>query len=256
MAEIASSRLAVVGDDGSPAADVVWEWFTAHPWEGWVVEVVTADEEKIVWGEPVEAVAWSPSWRRASSPEGAEVTYLRYACDPRVMLTDRTDADLVVVGRHRRSDGFEFLGSTSEWLLHHPPAPLAIIGRPDPISRVLLAADGSDHARFAMEIFASLPGAAGAAVVVLAVDDGRTEPAAAEQLASDLEGRVGSVETLVRKGRPTQEILAAIDELGSDLVVLGTRGLTGWKRIRVGSTAGAVGRAASCNVIVGSTETG
>ena len=103
-----------------------------------------------------------------------------------------------------------------------------------------------------MKTFLSLPGATGANVTVVAVDDGRTAPEAADQLAGEMAGRVASVETVVRKGRPTQEILGAIEDLGADLVVLGTRGLTGWQRIRLGSTAGAVGRGADCNILVAS----
>lgn len=254
MAESAESRLVVVADDGSPAADVVWQWLTSRSWEGWSVQVVTADEEDIVWGESVSGKSWTPPWARASQPDGAEVAYLHYASDPRVMLAERSEADLLVVGRHRRDDAFDHLGSTSDWLLHHPPAPLAIIGQVDPISQVLIAADGSAHARTAMETFASLPGAGEAAVTVLSVDDGRTDPGAADEMARTLEGRVGVVNSLVKRGRPTQVILDAITELGVDLVVVGTKGLTGWKRIRVGSTAGAVGRAARCNVLVASAE--
>ena len=256
MAQNAGTRLAVVGDDGSSAADTVWQWFTAHPWRGWAVEVVTADETNIVWGEAIEGKEWTPPWLRATNPEGAEVRYLQYRCDPRAMLAERSDADLLVVGRHRRKDGLEFLGSTSEWLLVHPPAPLAIIRDPDPISRVVMTADGSEHSRFAMETFCSLPAASGAAVTVLAVDDDRTDPAAADEMAQALEGRVGSVDTVVKKGRPTQQILETIGDTGADLVVLGTKGLTGWKRLRVGSTAGAIGRLAPCNVLVASMEAG
>lgn len=254
MAENAASRLAVVGDDGSSAADTVWQWFTAHPWTGWVVEVATADEENIVWGAPVEGQEWTPPWKRATEPSGAVVHYLRYSCDPRVMLAERSDADLIVVGRDRRGDGREFLGSTSEWLLVHPPAPLAIIRRPDPMRRVLIAADGSEHSRIAMETFASFPAAADARVTVLAVDDGRTDTGVASNMAEALEGNVGSVDTMTKEGRPTHRILEAIGETGADLVVLGTKGLTGWRRIRVGSTAGAIGRAAPCNVLVASME--
>lgn len=256
MAGDTALKLAVVGDDGSPAADTVWQWFTAHSWEGWAVEVVTADESDVAWGAPVEGHEWSPPWERARKPEGARVRHLRYACDPRVMFAERTDADLLVVGRTRHEDG-RFLGSTSEWLLVHPPAPMLVVRHADPIRKVLIAADGSEHSRVAMETFCSFPASAHATVVVLSVDDGRTDAdAAAADMAAALEGRVASVETLVVSGRPTQKILEAITETGADLAVLGTKGLTGWKRIRVGSTAGAVGRAADCNVLVACREDG
>ncbi len=259
MVENALEGLVVVGDDGSPAADIAWQWLTMHAWDGWKVEVVTADESSIVWGEPVTGNPWSPAWSRTGEPPGATgVVYLQYASDPRVMLAERSDADLVVVGRHSDTGPFDlpYLGSTSEWLMQNPPAPLAVIGRAERMEKVLVAFDGSPHARRAMDSFASLPAAAHASVVIATVDDGRTDTAAIDEAASLLEGRVGSVETAVLSGRPTAAILEAIGETSADLAVLGTRGLTGWKRIRVGSTAGAVVRQAQCNVLVAAVEAG
>lgn len=259
MVENAQERLVVVGDDGSPAADVVWQWLTMHPWHGWKVEVVTADEASIVWGEPVTGKPWSPSWARATKPPGASgVTYLQYACDPRAMFAERSDADLIVIGRHRDAGPFDlpYLGSTSEWLLQNPPAPLAVIGESDRMERVLVAFDGSPDSRRALESFASLPAAGEASVVLVMVDDGRTDTGALDGAASSLEGRVGAVETTVLSGRPTGALLEAIGETGADLAVLGTKGLTGWKRIRVGSTSGALVRRAECNVLVAAAEAG
>lgn len=255
MVENAREGLVVVGDDGSPAADVVWQWLTSHPWDGWEIEVVTADAESAVWGEPVAGKPWSPSWARAATPPGAiGVSHLKYACDPRVMLAERSDADLVVVGRHRGTGRFGFLGSTSEWLVHDPPAPLAVIGQGDRMTKVLLAVDGSAHSDRALEVFGSLPGSSAAAAVVVTVDDGRADTAAAGEAASALEGRVASVETEILPGRPTEALLRAIADTGADMVVLGTKGLTGWQRIRVGSTAGALVRRAECNMLVAAAE--
>lgn len=259
MVENARAGLVVVGDDGSPAADIVWQWLTMHPWDGWEVEIVTADEASLAWGEAIIGKPWSPSWSRAGNPPGAaSVVYLQYASDPRVMLAERSDADVVVVGRHSDAGPFDlpYLGSTSEWLMQNPPAPLAVIGRAERMEKVLVAFDGSPHARRAMDSFASLPAAADAAVLIATVDDGRTDPAMLDEAASLLERRVASVETEVRSGKPTKAILEAIEETGADLAVLGTRGLTGWKRIRVGSTAGAVVRRAQCNVLVAAAEAG
>lgn len=257
MVENARAGLVVVGDDGSPAADIVWQWVTAVPWDGWTVHVVTADESDIAWGQPIVGEPWSPAWIRVATPSGADdVSYLRYACDPRAMLAERSDADLVVVGRHRRSDGADLLGSTSAWLVQNPPAPLAVISRSDRLEKVLVAADGSSHAKKALETFASLPGAAATSVTVVTVDDGRADSAAASEAASWLEGRVAAVDSMVVEGHPTGALLTVIEDTGVDMAVLGTKGLTGWKRIRMGSTAGAVASKAACNVLVASAEAG
>lgn len=215
---------------------------------------MTADESNIQWGEPPAAVEWGPSWARATAIPGATVTYLKVASDPRPMLGSRSDADLIVVGRtaHRRTP---LLGSTAEWLVHHPPAPLAIIATGDPVRRVTVCADGSDHATAVLEVFAGLPFAIEAGVTVLSVDDGRSDAGSAAAAAAEaLSGRVASVTTEIVKDNPTRAILHHLETSAPDLAVVGTKGLTGWKRIRLGSTAGAVARSASCNLLVGSAE--
>ncbi len=259
MVQNAPNGLVVVGDDGSPAADVVWQWLTSHEWTGWAVEVVTADETSVVWGEPVAGKHWTPSWERSADPAGASsVTFLQYASDPRAMMAERSDADLLVVGRHSDTGPFDlpYLGSTSEWLLQNPPAPLAVISRANRTERVLAAFDGSSHSRQALDSFAKLPAAAAASVVIATVDDGRADTAAVKEAASSLQGRVESVETVVLSGRPTKALLEAIDAEAADLVVMGTKGLTGWKRLRVGSTAGALVRRAECNFLVAAAGAG
>ena len=56
------------------------------------------------------------------------------------------------------------------------------------------------------------------------------------------------VETIFAEGDPGHEIVRVAEELNADLVVLGTHGLTGLKRITIGSVAEFVGRHAPCAV--------
>jgi nucleotide-binding universal stress UspA family protein len=58
------------------------------------------------------------------------------------------------------------------------------------------------------------------------------------------------VQTLVRQGKPDQEIVAAAKELNVDLIIISTRGRTGLKRALLGSTAEVVVRHAHCPVLV------
>lgn len=58
-----------------------------------------------------------------------------------------------------------------------------------------------------------------------------------------------TLEHLTRQGHPAEEILRAIDEIGADLVVLGTHGRTGVQRLVAGSVAEAVLRRAHCPVV-------
>ena len=253
----ANKGLVVAGDDGSPASDAVWGWLTAQPWHGWSVEVMTADEHDIKWGQAPQVVEWSPPWERKGTLIGAaDVKYLKVGSDPRAMLGERNDADLLVVGRPSAThEHLPAIGSTADWLLHHPPAPLALIGATGRVESVVACVDGSLHSQMAVEVFSKLPLARGTEVTALAVDDGRTDTAAALTMATEsLEGQVSSVTGLTVAGSPTETILRHLAETSPDLVVMGTKGLTGWHRLVLGSTAGAVARTPGRNLLACSVE--
>lgn len=256
-----SSRpLLVFGDDGRRPADIAWRWITNQPWPEWYLDVLTADETdtEIEWGAPPRVTEWTPGWGRSEGVGGARsVRFLKVATDPRAMLAEREDADLVVLGlsTHSFLEGL-VTGSTTEWLLHHPPAPMVVAISPEEVHKVTVCADGSSHALAALEAFVSLPLAEESLVTVLAIADGRTDAEGAVAAAIGVaEGRVAELVSTVREGRPTATILEHLEEHMPDMVVLGTRGLTGWQRLRLGSTASAVVRSAPCTSLIASTDT-
>ncbi len=59
-----------------------------------------------------------------------------------------------------------------------------------------------------------------------------------------------TIETRVLEGTPFSEIVKAARAEGADLLVMGTRGLTGIKHVLIGSTAEKVVRKAPCPVLV------
>jgi len=250
-----SDRLLVFGDDGSAEADVAWLWINCQRWDGW--RIVVAQAQPSPPGPPLtadraELHSWSPPCPRRPFAEAQlhSCTYLTAEADPRVVLT--APADLLVIGP--RGTGLLkalHLGSTAEWLVTHPPGPLVIARHGRPVRHVVVGVDGSAHAEHAARTFASLPLVRGADVTVLAVDDGRTDTVTATTAAVELLSSAGAIVTpRIVTGRPTAALLEAIATDHADLVVLGTRGLTGLERLRVGSTAGAVTRAAPCSVLI------
>jgi universal stress protein A len=58
------------------------------------------------------------------------------------------------------------------------------------------------------------------------------------------------IDSITRTGRPYQEIIEAAKSLRADLIVIGTHGYTGLKKIYLGSTAERVMRHAPCPVLV------
>lgn len=245
----------VFGDDGSPGADTAWSWVVAQAWPGWRAETLTATPPVIPAVHAPEAVAplaWTSPHPRAALGSGLTEIVAQHAdIDPRLLLASRHEADLLVVGasshHHRPS-----LGSTADWLLLHPPVPLVIARTASSVRAVLVATDGSDDAQRAVAALASLPLIGAARVHVLAVDDGRSDPARAIAAATAALQGAADVDTTVAAGHPTREVLARINADQPDLVVLGTRGLSGWKRLRLGSTAAAVVRDGDCTTLVAS----
>lgn len=76
--------------------------------------------------------------------------------------------------------------------------------------------------------------------------------AAEEKLAAQrkrIDVAVDRVKVETRLGRPYVEITEAADELGADLIILGTHGHTGLKHVLLGSTAERVVRHAPCPVL-------
>jgi nucleotide-binding universal stress UspA family protein len=143
------------------------------------------------------------------------------------------------------------LGSTADWLLLHPPAPLLIARHGHRVRRLTLCADGSAHADRVAETVGLLPWVHEAEITVVVVDDGRTDIDRATASARDrLERDRRPVNVCVYSGKPTAAITRHLDDASPDLVALGTRGLTGFRRLRLGSTAGAITRTARCSVLV------
>jgi nucleotide-binding universal stress UspA family protein len=82
----------------------------------------------------------------------------------------------------------------------------------------------------------------------------RRQTTEAERLTKDAGERIAepglSVETAIREGDPRTEIVDAADEWKADLIVIGSHGRTGLKRLMLGSIAAAVVAHAHCSVEV------
>ena len=248
-----ATRRIVFGDDESQHADGAWSWLCRNHWPQWTVDVLrvapsgvapVADEDQ-VWRDD------APTRPRVAAPaSGFDVRHRQSVGDPRVVLGAVTDADLLVVGtRGRGLLKAMHLGSTSEWLLQAPPVPLLLIASDRPCRRILVCADGSEHSMAAITAMARWPWLPATEIEVLTIDDGRVDvPAAVRAAVEVLEPSGAAVtarlaplgdELFVNVRTP---ILERMQDLEPDLVVAGTRGLTGLERLRVGSVATAIVR--------------
>jgi nucleotide-binding universal stress UspA family protein len=265
MMDVDGCRL-VFGDDGSAAADVAWLWISNHRWPGWTISVVTAHQPDAVVSAAAQAEPhpWPGDGSRQLrvGPDVTSLEFLLAEADRRVVLNSFHDAQLMVIGpRGKGLLKHLHLGSTADWLLHRPPAPLAVIRSARPTRRLLVCVDGSAAAHEAAVMVSRLPWIGDCRVVVLGVvasgpaqehvERGITQAVGVFELAGatcerQMRGALRGTYTFdVRSA-----ILALIEEEQPDLVVTGTRGLGGVQRLMLGSTASAIVHHAPCSTLV------
>lgn len=225
--------------------------------------------------------------RAAAASAGVSVDAAVFAAEPgdaRAVITDRAlaaPADLIVMGTHGRS-GFDRLmyGSVTEQVLQRSPCPVLTIpphapGRaPDQLifKRILCALDFSAAAKQALGFALDLGRQAGGRVTVvhvlewLAEQEPRTSAHfnvteyrthlvkdAQERMEELLAGEPRTwceIETVTETGRAYRRLLAAAEQHGSDLIVMGAQGRGGIGLALSGSTTHQVIRGASCPVLV------
>jgi nucleotide-binding universal stress UspA family protein len=146
-------------------------------------------------------------------------------------------------------------------LADEKPAALPIFS----LKKILVPVDFSDCANKALTYAAALAQQFGAELTLINVAQNYAVPEMVP-LAVDLDavdyakrelqilrlnvGSAAACHTLLRRGVPYVEIVAAAKELGSDLIVISTRGHTGLAHVILGSTAEKVVRQAPCPVLV------
>jgi nucleotide-binding universal stress UspA family protein len=193
-----------------------------------------------------------------------------------VEKAERYGVDLIVVGSHGRS-GIRgmVLGGVATRVVRHAHCPV-LIARPSERSGIVLGAtDFSDPALPAVRAAAAEAQRRGARLTLMHVVD--ISLAAASTMTMGFGGVVYNLprpvrdeiehtvraklaqaladlgvegDPLVHEGSPAAAIVQAAGELPAELVVVGTVGLTGLRRLTLGSVAEAVARGAPCSVLV------
>jgi nucleotide-binding universal stress UspA family protein len=253
------------GDDHSTGSDTAWGWITAHTWPGWSLDVITVEQPPSRTDlSPLGYDAlheWSPPDARTAPATCAfdAVHHLTAHHDPRVILGTLLDSKLLVVGP--RGKGLLkalHIGSTTEWLLQCPNTPLLIARSDEPTRNIVLCVDGSPHAQAAVDILCELPWIGSTEIQVVAVVESENDiRAAAQAAAKQLETtgaqvtvRIVLPDPLTITRNPRVDIFNILDADQPQLVVCGTRGLTGIPRLRLGSVASAIAHYAKCSVLL------
>lgn len=122
--------------------------------------------------------------------------------------------------------------------------------------RILIAYDGSDHAKKAVQHAIELAKAFGSAlyVITVAADPSQVSLDRAKKTAEEATKTIASAglkaEAEVRSGTPATEILNYAEEKEVDLIVMGSRGLSAIQRLVLGSVSQAVASRAKMPVLI------
>jgi nucleotide-binding universal stress UspA family protein len=188
-------------------------------------------------------------------------------------------AELIVIGsRGRTGLSAALLGSTAELVAKRATCSVLVVrGEGRAPARMLLATDGSEHSRQAMERLGDLPLPRSAQIRVLHVTESfYANPGLLPTLREEFERTVQEIRRAQRQnadllvegterfleatgyrasgetrtGNPAEEILNAAREEATDLVVAGARGMSAAKEFLLGSVSGRLLRYAPCSVLI------
>jgi len=222
-------------------------------------------------------------------PLAAKVEPLIVSGDPDACIVETAanrDVDLVVMGP-KRAKGIQsrIVGSVTKSVTIQSTKPVLVVKpSPDEIAgrlKILFATDGSDHARRAADIVMSIPFLDDVSVTVLHVvtpalydvpkeyrtiinsdaerdlqhlvrKDLEIADSVLARAKEDLQKRFPKVEGISRVGDPIDEILQMAAELKPDIIVLGSKGMGGFRGV-VGSISRYIVSVAECSVLIGKT---
>lgn len=184
-------------------------------------------------------------------------------------LAEERGAGLIVIGEGSHPSGAS-PGGVAERIIRHAPCPV-LVARPGSGEVVIAATDFSDPALPAIEAgmaearrrgrrFVPLhsvevkvlpvagPEGAASPLISHLIDAGRDRARLAMQ---EIAARFGEgAEPHVEVGPPADVILDAAARLGAELIVVGSHGRSGLRRLTLGSVAETVVRRAACSVLV------
>jgi nucleotide-binding universal stress UspA family protein len=201
------------------------------------------------------------AWKAKAAAQGVALEVLvRTATAAYVGILEEAEAlqpDLIIMGRHGMTGLTRLLmGSVTARVIGHSPFDVLVVppGVSLKFKRLLVAHDGSLHGAAAWDEALKLALAFGATLIAATVAPGDREVdralAISETLRNAAESQGVALETLVLKGRPEAALVKAGRAKEADLIILGSHGRTGLKRLLMGSVAERVIGQSPCAVLV------
>ncbi len=174
-----------------------------------------------------------------------------------VKETSRIEADLIVMGRHGRT-GINrlMMGSVTARVIGHTACNVLVVPRSAVFKRkkILIATDGSEFSDKALHNALDIATACESEVVIVSVASSESEVTEAEGFVREAREMAEKKGLKVTTGTPVgtvyEIIINVAEKENVDLIVVGSHGRTGLKRLLMGSVAERVIGHASCTVLV------
>jgi len=167
------------------------------------------------------------------------------------------NADMIVIGRHGyKGLAKALMGETAAKVLAHAPCKVLVVPKSAQIEykNILVATDGSAHGNAAVSEAITIAKRCGSHVIALSTmrdDREREEAKRLTNIAVELARKEGvSAEAVTPMGRSYDAIVETAGGRGVDLIVMGTYGKTGVKKLLMGSSTENVIGSAGCAVLV------
>jgi len=192
-----------------------------------------------------------------------------------VAAAEEVGADLVVLSAAGGEDGAGPLGAVALRVVQHAHSPVLLVRSGPEQGPILVATDLSDAAFPAIAAGAFVATSLGEELTALHISEAPLAPlptpegaglgpsyalsgqdlqllqeAARDRLRSTVDGLGVKAQCLVEQGIPAVHVVAAARRLQARLLVIGTEGRTGLRRMLLGSTAEQILRDATCPVMV------
>jgi nucleotide-binding universal stress UspA family protein len=171
--------------------------------------------------------------------------------------TERARPDLIVMGRRGHTGLTDiFLGSVTARIIGLSPVNVLVAPRITPLTfhRLLVATDGSSYSEAAWREALSLAKAWSSQLLAVSVARKEGDFPETKQILADLQGEANQegipLTALTLQGSPDMVIVQATQAHKVDLLILGSHGRTGLKRLLMGSVTEQVIGSAPCPVLV------
>lgn len=207
------------------------------------------------------------SIKERASKDGVECEIIiRHGDEPYQLIideADRREVDLIIMGRRGRR-GFKrlMMGSVTASVIGHARQNVLVVPRAAQIDwkKILVATDGSKYSEGAVREALSIAKACGSSLVAISVvpsesvspfdivhsemqkdliveKEYKVAESAIEAVKSACKTEGISCEALILAGRPYEAILEIAKQKSVDLIIIGSHGRTGLKKLLMGSVA-------------------